>query len=156
MAGKIQEEIKQTKPFESLETEAHVALQRTASALMEGIFLLLKPFDLSPTQYNVLRILRGAEPDGLACRGISERMVTRDPDITRLLDRLEARALVTRSRDAKDRRVITTRITRNGLRLLRDLDDPLEEFNRRRLHRLNTEQLESLLALLELVRAKEE
>ena len=86
---------------------------------------MLKPTGLSPTQYNVLRILLGAQPDGLACRKIADRMITRDPDITRLLDRLEDRRLVARSRDQEDRRVIITRIKEKGSRLLVEMDKPM-------------------------------
>ena len=98
MAGRLQKEIRQTKPFASLEEEIFLNLQRTAEVLMRRLTEELKPSDLTPTQYNVLRILRGAEPDGLPCREISARMVTHDPDVTRLLDRLEKRGLVGCSR----------------------------------------------------------
>ena len=101
MAGKLQSEIKQNKPFATLETEALLALQLTSDRLPREAILVLKPWDLSPTQYNVLRILRGAEPDGLPCRGIGERMIQHDPDITRLMDRLEKRGLVRRERDGQ-------------------------------------------------------
>ena len=111
---RLQTEIQQTKPFESFEEETFLNLQRTAEALMHGLEAGLKPAGLSPSQYNVLRILRGAGAEGLACGGIAERMVTRDPDMTRLLDRLEARGLVMRARDRADRRVITVRITPEG------------------------------------------
>ncbi len=105
MTSRLQTEIQQTKPFESLEEETCLNLQRTAEALMHGLEAGLKPAGLSPSQYNVLRILRGAG---------AERMVTRDPDMTWLLDRLEARGLVMRARDRADRRVITVRITPEG------------------------------------------
>src|SRR5918992_748846 len=125
MARRLRTEIHQTKPFASLEEEAFLNLQRTGDALLHGLEAALKPVGLSPSQYNVLRILRGAEAEGLACREVAERMVTRDPDITRLLDRLEARGLVIRARDREDRRVITVRITPEGLRLLQELDAPV-------------------------------
>ena len=105
------EEIPKGKPSRSLGEEAFLNLQRTADAFMRGFEETLRPFGLTQTQYNVLRILRGARPHGLPCRELGERMITRDPDVTRLLDRLETRGLVARSRDAKDRRVIFTRIT---------------------------------------------
>jgi DNA-binding MarR family transcriptional regulator len=114
ITSRLQTEIQQTKPFESFEEETFLNLQRTAEALMHGLEAGLKPAGLSPNQYNVLRILRGAGAEGLACGGIAERMVTRDPDMTRLLDRLEARGLVMRARDRADRRVITVRITPEG------------------------------------------
>ena len=111
MSKGIQAEIKQTKPFKSLEEEASVALVRTADQLARRGAEMLKRHGLSPTQYNALRILRGAGEKGMACSEIGERMINHDPDITRLIDRLERRGLVVRSREQKDRRVITTRIT---------------------------------------------
>jgi DNA-binding MarR family transcriptional regulator len=152
MTSSVQREIRQRKPFRRLEDEAFVNLLRTGDALMQGVAATLKPTGLSPTQYNVLRILRGAEPDGLACREIGERMITRDPDITRLLDRLEERGLVTRSRDTADRRVIVTRITRKGLRILLPLDGPIQALHVRQLGHLGAERLTALIALLEGVR----
>ena len=118
MSPKLKDEIKQGRPFESLEAEVFLNLMRTADALSRGVEEILKLAGLSHTQYNVLRILRGAGEQGLCCREVAERMITRDPDITRLLDRLERRGLLTRSRDSKDRRVITVRITPAGLKVL--------------------------------------
>jgi len=152
MTGKVRQEIKQRKPFRRIEDEAFVNLLRTADALMQGVAATLKPSGLSPTQYNILRILRGAEPDGLACREIGERMITRDPDITRLLDRLEERRLVTRARGTEDRRVIVTRITGEGLRILAPLDDPIEALHGKQLGHLGPERLHALITLLEAVR----
>ena len=143
MAAKTQSEI-----------GAFLNLQRTADALMQGVEATLKPFGLSPTQYNVLRILRGAGPEGLACRQIGERMLTRDPDITRLLDRLEARKLVTRSREQKDRRVLTTRITAAGLEILKQLDAPIAQVHRKQLGHLGEARLRTLSSLLELARSR--
>ena len=142
------------KPSRRAEDEAFVNLQRTADALMQGVAAALKPMGLSPTQYNVLRILRGAEPNGLACREIADRMITRDPDITRLLDRLEDRALVARSRDRADRRVITSRITAKGLHLLKDLDGPIAALHVAQLGHLGDQKLRSLIDLLEAARSK--
>jgi len=135
------------------EIEAFLHVQRTADALMQGIEATLKPFGLSPAQYNVLRILRGAGPEGLACGQIGERMLTRDPDITRLLDRLEARKLVTRSREQKDRRVLTTRITAAGLEILKQLDAPIAQIHRKQLGHLGEARLRTLSTLLELARS---
>ncbi|MGH7405585.1 MAG: MarR family transcriptional regulator, partial [Candidatus Methylomirabilales bacterium] len=103
-------------------------------------------------QYNVLRILRGAGPDGLACREVCERMITRDPDVTRLVDRLEARGLIARERDRRDRRVVMVRITEGGLRLLRRLDDPITHLHTQNLGHLGTKRLQALVELLELAR----
>ena len=154
MTGRVQREIKQRKPFRRVEDEAFVNIQRTADALMQGVAAALKPMGLSPTQYNVLRILRGADPDGLACREIADRMITRDPDITRLLDRLEDRGMVARSREREDRRVITTRITGKGLRLLKDLDGPIEALHMEQMGHLGSRKLRSLINLLEAARIK--
>jgi DNA-binding MarR family transcriptional regulator len=154
MARQLRTEIHQTKPFASLEEEAFLNLHRTADALLHGLEAALKPVGLSASQYNVLRILRGAEAEGLACREVAERMVTRDPDITRLLDRLEARGLVIRARDRADRRVITVRITPEGLRLLQALEAPMAELPRRQLGHLDEAQLRTLIELLQVARER--
>jgi DNA-binding MarR family transcriptional regulator len=154
MARRLQAEIKQTQPFASLEQEAFLNLQRTADALMHGLEAALKPVGLSPSQYNVLRILRGAGTEGLACRDVAERMVTRDPDITRLLDRLEARGLVVRARDREDRRVITVRITPGGLRLLQELEVSVAELPRQQLGHLGEQRLRTLIELLQVARGR--
>jgi DNA-binding MarR family transcriptional regulator len=156
MAKRLQEEIQQQKPFESPEQEAVLNVLYTADVLLQRITAVLKPFKLSHSQYNVLRILRGAGPEGLACREIAERMITRDPDITRLLDRLEARGLLTRTRDQKDRRVITARITPEGQRLLEALDQPIAEVDRQPLQHLGERRLRALIELLELARDRGE
>jgi DNA-binding MarR family transcriptional regulator len=152
MATKLKDEIKQEKPFPSLEAEVFLNLLRTTDALSRRHEEILKLAGLSHTQYNVLRILRGAGEHGLCCREVAERMITRDPDITRLLDRLERRGLLVRSRDTKDRRVITVRITPAGQRLLKDLDGPLAEFNRKLLSHMEKSDLRKLVELLEAAR----
>jgi DNA-binding MarR family transcriptional regulator len=152
MAKRLRDEIQQHKPFESLEQEALLNVLRTADVLMQRLTAVLKPFNLSHSQYNVLRILRGAGADGLACQEVAERMITRDPDITRLLDRLEARGLVTRTRDQKDRRVVVARITPEGERLLEALDQPIAEVDRQPLQHLGKQRLRTLIQLLELAR----
>lgn len=124
----IREELKQTKPFFSAAQEAFLSIQRTADVLSQKSEQFLKPWGISGTQYNVLRILRGAGPDGLRCGEIGERMVAHDPDITRLLDRMEKAGWIERARDTNDRRVVLTRINRRGLDLLRQIDKPIEEF----------------------------
>jgi len=154
VAKSLQAEIKQTKPFTSLEDEAAISLHRTADQIHGRFSDLLKPHGLSPTQFNALRILRGAGDGGRTCSEIAERMVNRDPDITRLLDRLERRGLVARSREGRDRRVIITRISQAGLELLRTLDRPVEEFNRKQMGQLSEPQLKTLVKLLEAVRAE--
>ena len=154
MARRLRDEIQQQRPFESLEQEAVLNVLRTADVLLQRIAAVLKPFKLSHSQYNVLRILRGAGPEGLACREISERMISRDPDITRLLDRLEARGLLTRTRDQKDRRVIMAHITPEGLRLLEALDQPIAEVDRQPLEPLGEQRLRTLIRLLEVARER--
>jgi len=153
--GRLRKEIKQTKPFGSLEEEAFLDLQRTADALERAFASVLKPSGLSPTQYNVLRILRGAGESGLTCREIGERMIHRDPDITRLLDRLEARGLVARERSRRDRRVIVTRIAAEGLQVLKRLDAAVLDFPRRRLGHVSAERLKALVRVLDQLREPE-
>jgi len=136
-----------------LEEDVFVSLMRTADLLARRGELLLKAADISPTQYNVLRILRGS-PQGLACSEIGKRMITRDPDITRLLDRLEKRELISRCRETKDRRMVLTRITPKGLQLLRDLDGPITELHKSQLGHMGREGLRSLMKLLEAAREK--
>jgi DNA-binding MarR family transcriptional regulator len=148
----IQSEIQQTKPFSGLEEEALIALQRTTDQLHWRLSEMLKAHGLSPTQYHALRILRGARDEGRACSEIAERMINRDPDITRLVDRLERRGLVVRSREGRDRRVITTRITPAGMDLLQSLDRPIEDFNRKMLGSLGERRLRTLIELLEAAR----
>ena len=148
----LQAELKQKIPFASREAEAYLSLLRTTDALQTQVEAQLKEFGLTGTQYNALRILRGAGPEGLACREIGERMITRDPDVTRLLDRLEDRGFVERTRAKHDRRVIYGKITAAGLKLLREMDGPLEKFGREMLRHVGQEKLKQLIELLELVR----
>jgi DNA-binding MarR family transcriptional regulator len=149
---KLQQELRQTKPFSSREEEAHLSILRTAEVLWQGMAEMLKSAELTPTQYNVLRILRGAGRPGRSCGEISERMVTKDSDITRLLNRLEARGLIARERTEEDRRVINARITREGLRLLDELDGPVAQHHRQTLGHLGAGRLTQLCELLEAVR----
>jgi DNA-binding MarR family transcriptional regulator len=152
MGSKLQEELKQRKPFANPEEEVYLNILRTAEALTWGVAEILKGADLTPAQYNVLRILRGAGSEGATCGQIGERMVTKDSDITRLLERLDARGLITRSRDGQDRRFISVRITNEGLRLLAGLDEPVAECHRRQIGHLGRERLASLGKLLEVAR----
>jgi DNA-binding MarR family transcriptional regulator len=148
----LQAELKQKIPFTSREAEAYLSMLRTADALQTQVEARLKEFGLTGTQYNALRILRGAGQEGLLCREIGERMITRDPDVTRLLDRLEDRGFVQRARAKLDRRVIYGKITAAGLMLLREMDGPLEKFGRELLRHVGQEKLKQLIELLELVR----
>lgn len=134
------------------EEAAFLELMRTTDMLSRGLVGVLKAEELSSTQYNVLRILRGS-PDGLPCGEIASRMITRDPDITRLLDRLEKRALISRCRETKDRRMVMARITPKGLKLLARLDEPVQEGHRKQLRHLGRERLCALTELLQAARA---
>ena len=135
----------------SREESAFVELLRTSDLLSRRLAMVLKGADLSPTQYNVLRILRGA-PEGLACGEIAERMITRDPDVTRLLDRLEKRGLIARRRESMDRRMVLTRITPEGLRALAELDEPIQDLHREQLGHLGRNRLVALSELLQRAR----
>ncbi|HXY01845.1 MAG TPA: MarR family transcriptional regulator [Candidatus Limnocylindrales bacterium] len=138
-----------------LEDRLFVAILKTADSLSQEAELLLKSSGLTGTQYNVLRILRGAEPDGILCRGIAERMISRDPDMTRLLDRMEKRAWITRERQKDDRRVIKTRITPDGLKLLKKLDQPVHDLHEKQFRHIAASRLKLLAKLLEEVRKRE-
>jgi len=131
---------------------AFLELLRTSDQLNRRLVPVLKAEELSETQYNVLRILRGA-PEGLPCGEIGNRMITRDPDITRLLDRLEKRSLISRCREAQDRRTVLTRITPEGLKLLSRLDEPVRNAHRAQLGHLGRERLKALCELLRAARA---
>ena len=135
------------------EEAAFVDLLRTTDLLSRRLAPILKAEDLSSTQYNVLRILRGAGGD-LACGEIGNRMITRDPDITRLLDRLEKRNLISRHRDTGDRRTVMTRITPDGLKLLARLDEPLQAAHRQQLGQLGRQRLHALSELLSIARSQ--
>jgi DNA-binding MarR family transcriptional regulator len=152
MSTPLRDEIRQTKPFASAQQEAFLSIGRTWAVLEHAFAEALKPYRLTPTQYNVLRILRGAGEDGL-CRGeVMERMIARVPDATRLLDRMEAAGWIERARSATDRRFVTTRITREGLDLLAELDEPVLALHREHFSSLSGEQLGSLVELLGEVR----
>ena len=153
MPRDLQAEIQQTIPFTSREQEAYLSLMRTAGALQTKVEAHLKEFGLTGTQYNALRILRGAGAEGLPCREIGERMITHDPDITRLLNRLEDRGFVERTRAKHDHRVIYGKITAAGLKLLREMDTPVEKYGRGLLRHVSQEKLKQLIELLELVRS---
>lgn len=142
--------MKRTAP--SPEETAFLDLLRTTDMLSRAPAQLLKSADLSSTQYNVLRILRGS-PDGLACGEIGSRMITRDPDITRLLDRMEKRGLISRCRDTADRRTVTARISADGLALLAELDGPVQEMHRKQLGHLGPERMQQLARLMEACRS---
>lgn len=150
----LRDEIKQNRPFRSLEEEVSLNLHRTTNALGQALGAVLKDADLTPAQYNVLRILRGAGKDGHPCGEIASRMITKDPDVTRLVDRLVKRGLVRRNRDEADRRVVLTRITAEGLKLVGGLDGQVDEAHTRLLGHMGTRKLRQLAVLLEAARAK--
>jgi DNA-binding MarR family transcriptional regulator len=135
---------------------AFIALQRAADKLAQQAEQLVKANGLTGAQYNVLRILRGAEPDGLACSTISERMISHDPDMTRLLDRMEKRDLITRQRQTDDRRVVKTRITGGGLELLKQLDHPIRELHKKQFAHMGNARVKELADLLEEIGAQRE
>jgi DNA-binding MarR family transcriptional regulator len=135
------------------EEAAFLDLLRTTDMLTRGPAQVLKAEDLSATQYNVLRVLRGA-PEGLACGEIASRMITRDPDVTRLLDRLEKRGLISRCRETKDRRTVMARITPDGAKLLARLDEPVRAAHRKQLGHLGRERLRLLTELLRVARSR--
>lgn len=142
-------------PTTYLEDHLFVVMLKTADSLSQEAEQLIKAAGLTSAQYNVLRILRGAEPDGLLCRGISERMISRDPDITRLLDRMEGHKLITRERQTEDRRVIKTRITPEGLKLLKKLDRPVHELHKKQFGHIPAARLKLLAELLDEVQKRE-
>jgi DNA-binding MarR family transcriptional regulator len=150
--GTLQRDLKQRRPFASREEEAYLNLVRTTDLLSREVAAVLKPHQLSEAQYNVLRILRGAGAEGHPCTEIGRRLVTRDPDVTRLLDRLESRSLIARGREHADRRVVTTRITAAGLTLLDQLDLPVRQAVEGMLAHVGSRNLGALVGLLERVR----
>ena len=136
-------------PRQAANAEVHIAIVKASARLMDQFSAVVKPVDLSLSQYNVLRILRGAGPEGATCGEVVERLIQRDPDVTRLLDRLEKRGLIDRGRDPEDRRVVRTRITQSGLDLLASLDDTVNELHHRLVGHLTDKQLADLRRLIE-------
>ena len=137
MKSPLQHELQQSKPFPSKEAEAVLSIARTAAVLEAEMAEVLRPHGLTLTQYNVLRILRGAGDTGLCRYQVGDRLISPGPDVTRLIDRLEASHFVERSRDEEDRRQVRTQITDEGLELLRLLDPVLDELHHRQLTHLN-------------------
>lgn len=152
MSSALQDELRQQKPFTSLAQEAHLSIGRTEVVLQEGLERVLRPHGISATQYNVLRILRGAGPGGLCRHEIRDRLLTRMPDVTRLLDRMEEAGLVVRERGTEDRRLVSTQLTTRGRELVDTLDEPVAEEHARAFGHLGDEPLRTLIQLLALVR----
>jgi DNA-binding MarR family transcriptional regulator len=155
MAG-LKLEIVQERPFASLEEEALLNLLRTSDCLNRAFHLKTRDWGVTSTQYNVLRILRGAQPNGLTCSAIGSRMITAEPDITRLLARLNALKLIRQQRDSHDRRVVWTVISEAGLALLNEMDPVIEKIPRELLGHLEAAELAELIRLLELARGHNE
>lgn len=152
MSSELQRELKQNRPFAAPTQEAAVSLIRTADLMRRSIAAVVEPHGLTPQQYNVLRILRGAGDNGLPTLEIAERMIEQTPGITRLIDRLELKQLVSRERSVTDRRQVFCRITRAGLALLTRLDEPIVEAEQEALGVLSERQLGQLLSLLDRAR----
>ena len=153
MTPSLQSELKQRKPFGSPEQEASLSIARTAALLDHATAEALKPHGITPTEYNALRILRGAEPEGLCRNEVRDRLVARVPDATRLLDRLDDMGFVVRERQGDDRRFVRSRITRAGLELLSSLDGVMQALHRRHLGHLGERKLRTLIDLLAETRA---
>ena len=153
MSPRLQDELKQARPWKCLEEEAALNVARTAAVLEHAIAQALKPHGITPTQYNVLRILRGAGSEGLCRNEVGQRLIRQVPDVTRLLDRMEQLQLIGRHRSGTDRRYVTTRIAPQGLDLVNRLDEAVTQIHQRLLGHLSAEQLQQLVSLLESARA---
>ena len=155
MGISLREELKQGKPFKSIQEESALNVVRTSAVLSDDFEQMIKPYGITATQYNVLRILRGAGERGLCRNDVRDRLLTRMPDATRLLDRMEAAGLITRERESEDRRLVTTRLTRNGRKLVDELDPVVAKMHKTRLGHMSEKQLATLNTLLTMVRNPE-
>jgi DNA-binding MarR family transcriptional regulator len=153
MRSRLLTELKQTRPFPRPGDEALVSILRTAAVLEHEFNDALKPFDITMTQYNVLRILRGSGSGGLCGREVGERLIAPEPDVPRLLDRMAEAGLLARERDPADRRHVTARITPKGLRLLDDVEPALVAIERRRMGSLTPDEIQLLVRHLDAVRS---
>src|ERR1043165_1843548 len=156
MPVSLREELKQSKPFNSIEQEALLSVVRTSADLMDRFELFLRPYGITSTQYNVLRILRGSEPEGLCRNELRDRMLTRMPDVTRLLDRMEEAGLVERARDNEDRRMVTSRITKKAMEILSDLDPLVAQNEKHFFDGISKDQIETLISVLSSIRHAED
>jgi DNA-binding MarR family transcriptional regulator len=145
----LKSEIAQASPFSSLEEEAILNVMRTSDCLQHAFLRGTRKWGLTPTQYNVLRILRGAQPDGLPCAVIGERMIAVEPDITRLLERLKRLKLIRQHRDRQDRRVVMTQISESGLELLQAMDPIIQKIPLELLGHFGRGELTEMIRLLE-------
>jgi len=148
----LKQEIAQKRPFSSLAEEALLNLMRTSDCLVRSMQSATKRWGVTSTQYNVLRILRGAYPEELTCSAIGDRMITADPDITRLLARLKAGKLVRQQRDKRDKRIVWTHIAPAGLQLLAEMDSVIQRLPAEMLGHLSNAELAEFVRLLELAR----
>ena len=153
MTDQLRKELLQSRDFGSLAEATFLSVQRTAGIWMQALAQRLRPYGLTPTQYNVLRILRGAHPGSLTCGEIGERMATAVPDVTRLADRLVARRLAWKARDEQDRRVVKVEISGHGLELLESLDDKILEWLEELLSPLDPQEMQTLSELTQKARA---
>ena len=152
VARTLHTELKSTRPFDLLEEEAHLSVIRTAAVLDHDFAQVLKPYGLTTTQYNVMRILRGAGGEGLCRNELGTRLLRQVPDVTRLLDRLKQMRLIGRQRSDADRRLVRTRITQKGLDLLAELDAHIRQTHRERLAHVSPQRLRALVDTLAEVR----
>lgn len=153
MNSGLQAEIKQAQPFSSLAQEAFLNLLRTAAILEQSFAEGIRAYDVTPTQYNALRILRGAGPQGLSRNEVRDRMIRPVPDATRLLNRLEGRGLIERTRDSADKRYVTARITASGRELLERMEAIVADLHEQQLRHLSEPELRRLTNLLAKARA---
>ena len=153
MPTTLRDELRQEKPFRSLREEAVLNIARTEAVVREQLERVLAPRGLSMTQYNVLRILRGAGPEGLCRNEIGQRLISRMPDVSRLLDRMESSALVSRVRSTEDRRLVNTTLTKRGRTLVDELDAVIAGAQEQHLGHMTKAQLRTLIDLLSLARS---
>lgn len=150
----LKQEIVQERPFASVEEEALLNVMRTSDTIQRAFHRKIRKWGITSTQYNVLRILRGAQPRGLTCAALGSRMITAEPDITRLLARLKALKLIRQHRDRNDRRVVWTQISEDGLELLKSMDPLIEQLPQEMLGHISQGELAEFIRLLELARQK--
>lgn len=148
----LKDEIAQERPFSSIEEEALLNIMRTSDCVNRTFQRRTRHWGITSTQYNVLRILRGAQPEGLTCSAIGDRMIAAEPDITRLLARMKSLKLIKQQRDKRDRRVVWTQISPSGLDLLGRMDPEIISMPKELLGHLKTEEITELTRLLELAR----
>ena len=153
MTNRLEDELRQSRPFASRHQAAYLSVVRTAAVLEHALAKALEPHGITPTQYNVLRILRGAGEVGLCRREVTERMVRQVPDATRLLDRMEAAGLIARERGTVDRRFVSTRLTQDGRELVDRLDGPVQALHVRHFGSLAEAELDAVIEGLGQVRA---